>query len=233
MSAAPAIEARDLRFRYPGRAGEAAGPRFELRLDDWQVAAGDRVALHGPSGCGKSTLLDLVAGSLVADSGRLLVEGHDLTAISDAQRRAHRIRTIGFVFQDFPLLDYLEAEENVVLPYRLDPQLRLDAPVRERARDLLAGLGLGDKRGRLPGELSQGERQRVAIARALVTQPRLLLADEPTAGLDPDQSRRVLETLERLCEERGLTLLFVTHDPSLLARFDHAVAVAGWTTGAS
>ena len=184
------------------------------------------MALHGPSGCGKSTLLDLVAGSLAPSSGSLEVEGEDLAQLTEAQRRAHRIRTIGFVFQDFPLVEYLDAEENALLPYRIDPRLHIDDETRRRAQDLLESLGLGDKINRRPAELSQGERQRVAIARALVTQPRLLLADEPTAGLDPQQSANVLATLERLCDERGLTLLLVTHDPRLLSRFDDTLAVA-------
>jgi ABC-type lipoprotein export system ATPase subunit len=227
----PSIAIHGLRFSYAESGASAdRASAFSLHLDEWKVEKGRRVALHGPSGCGKSTLLDLIAGSLAPHSGQLEVEGSDLAKLSESQRRAHRIRQIGFVFQDFPLVDYLDAEENVQLPYRLDPDLRLDAETRDRAAGLLDDLGLADKRHRRPDELSQGERQRVAIARALVTEPRLLLADEPTAGLDPQNSSRVLDTLESLCEKRNLTLLMVTHDPSLLDRFDDTLAVADHST---
>ena len=154
-----------------------------------------------------------------------MVEGADVTRLSDDAARAHRIKTLGFVFQDFPLVEYLDAIENVLLPYRLNPALRLNDEARGRGRDLLAGLGLGGKIGRLPRELSIGERQRVAIARALVTGPSLLLADEPTAGLDPVQSLAVMQKLETASREHGLTLVMVTHDPALLGRFDHTLAV--------
>ena len=222
-----AIEIKGLRFSYPApHGGEDA---FHLELDDWRVERGARVALHGPSGCGKSTLLDLLAGVLRPNEGSIVVEGADVTRLSDDAARAHRIRTLGFVFQDFPLVEYLDALENVLLPYRLNPALRLDDEARSRARDLLAGLGLGGKVGRLPRELSIGERQRVAIARALVTGPSLLLADEPTAGLDPVQSLAVMQKLETASREHGLTLVMVTHDPALLGRFDTTLAVEGLT----
>jgi putative ABC transport system ATP-binding protein len=223
----PAIEIKGLRFSYPApHGGEDA---FHLELDDWRVERGERVALHGPSGCGKSTLLDLLAGVLRPNAGSIVVEGADITRLSDDAARAHRIKTLGFVFQDFPLVEYLDAIENVLLPYRLNPALRLDGEARDRARDLLAGLGLGGKTGRLPRELSIGERQRVAIARALVTGPSLLLADEPTAGLDPVQSLGVMQKLETASREHGLTLVMVTHDPALLGRFDKTLAVESLT----
>jgi putative ABC transport system ATP-binding protein len=183
------------------------------------------VALHGPSGCGKSTLLNLVAGMLRPSRGTLDVEGRELKSMSDAERRAHRIQKIGFVFQDFPLVDYLNAEENVLFPYRLNRALHLDATVRDRARYLLDYLGIADQRLSRPAELSQGEQQRVAIARSLVTDPVLLLADEPTAGLDPERSKSVMDLLESLSADRGLTLVMVTHDPATLARFNNILDV--------
>lgn len=217
-----AIAAVDLRFAYPHQPGTAP---FSLHLPAWSVPAGGRAALYGPSGCGKSTLLNLVAGILQPTSGSLEVAGKAMTALSEAERRAWRIRTMGFVFQDYPLVDYLSAVDNVLFPYRLNPALRLDGAARARALALLADLGLGDKVKRRPHQLSQGERQRVAIARALVTEPRLLLADEPTAGLDPERSTQVLDLLESLCADRGLTLLLVSHDPAVLSRFDDRLAV--------
>ena len=225
MSARPAIQVRGLRFSYPAPRPGSGGATFHLAIDQWRVEPGARVALHGPSGCGKSTLLDLLAGVLRPDAGSIEVEGRDLTKLGDEAVRGHRIRTLGFVFQDFPLVEYLDAVENVLFPYRLNPVLRLDAQARARARDLLGGLGLAGKESRLPRELSAGERQRVAIARALVTGPRLLLADEPTAGLDPEQSLAVVRQLEAASHDHGLTLVMVTHDPSLLGRFDQTLAV--------
>jgi putative ABC transport system ATP-binding protein len=229
---APAIRISGLRFSYPAPHGEGTAP-FHLALDDWQVERGTRVALYGPSGCGKSTLLDLLAGVLRPAAGSIEVEGEDLGRLADDAVRAHRIRTLGFVFQDFPLVDYLDAMENVLFPYRLNRALRLDGEARRRARDLLVGLGLAGKERRLPRELSVGERQRVAIARALVTGPRLLLADEPTAGLDPEQSLSVMLQLEEASREHGLTLVMVTHDPALLGRFDQTLAVERLAEGAS
>lgn len=217
-----AIEARNLAFAYPTRPNDTP---FSLSIEQWTVPRGGRVALHGPSGCGKSTLLNLVAGVLPAGSGSLVVSGRQLVGMSESERRAHRIRTMGFVFQDYPLVGHLSAVENVLFPYRLNPALSLDHAARSRATTLLTDLGLATKTRRLPRALSQGERQRVAIARALVTEPELLLADEPTAGLDPGRSQAVLELLEGLCADRSLTLLLVSHDPSVLARFEHTLAV--------
>ena len=215
------VRMRDVEFSYRSRSSPEH--RFRLSIEDWAVARGERWAVVGPSGSGKSTLLNLVAGILAPDSGRLEVGGLELRGASDGARRAHRIRTIGFVFQDFPLVEYLDSVENVLLPYRLNRALRLDARARERARDLLTDVGLESRLSARPAQLSQGERQRVALARALVTEPALLLADEPTAGLDREQSNAVLGQLETTCEQRQLTLLMVTHDDVLSARFDNAL----------
>jgi len=227
MSAGQAISLRELHFRHapPRGAPGAATAGFQLRLSRWSVARGARVALHGPSGCGKTTLLELVAGIHPASSGSLVVEGEELVGLSDARRRAHRIARVGFVFQDYALVEHLDLVQNVLLPYRLNPALRLDEGVRERAVRLLARLDLAGKERRLPGQLSQGERRRAAIARALITRARLLLADEPTASLDPERRGAVVELLEDLCAEHGLTLLLVTHDPALLPRFDEVLEV--------
>ncbi len=228
------IRIRGLRFAYPPtRGSRTVDPKgFSIALDSWTVSRGCRAALHGPSGCGKSTLLDLVAGVLRPSAGYLDVQGECLNELSESALRAHRIRSIGFVFQDYPLVEYLDAEENVLFPYRLNRALRLSDTVRDRARRLLDELGLGSKSRNRPAELSQGERQRVAIARALINQPGLLLADEPTAGLDPEQTVAVMEILEGLCRERALTLLMVTHDVTLLDRFDQVLDV-GALSGAS
>ncbi len=205
-----------LRFRY-GDAG------FALCVDELRAAAGEAVALVGPSGSGKTTLLHLVAGILMPDAGRVRVDGEDLGVLDAAARRAFRVRRIGLVFQEFELLDYLSVLDNVLLPYRVHPALRLDAAAQERARTLAARMGIEDKLGRRPGHLSQGERQRAAVCRALVTQAPLLLADEPTGNLDPVNKGRVLDALFELAVENQTTLLMVTHDHELLSRFDRVV----------
>ncbi len=221
-----AVCASNLVFHYPAR---RAVPGFELAVSELRIERGERVALHGPSGSGKSTLLNLIAGALVATTGTLWVGGRELRRLDARERRAHRLRTLGFVFQDFPLVDYLSALENVLFPYRLGSALRLDAAARQRARELLDELGLGDFATRRPAELSQGERQRVAIARALVTEPQVLLADEPTAGLDPSQSQAALDRIEALCRAGGRTLVWVTHDPALLDRFERRIGLVPTT----
>ena len=126
---------------------------------------------------------------------------------------------IPFVFQDFPLVDYLTALENVVLPYRINPILKLDETTLVRAKELLHHLGMHGKYHRKPKALSQGERQRVAVARAMITNPRLILADEPTAGLDPARSASVMSLLEEMVQESDCSLLVVTHDPMIRQRF--------------
>lgn len=220
----PAILLRGVRFSY-------APSGFELRVPELRVARGSRCAFFGPSGCGKSTLLDLVAGVRRALAGEVVVEGRDLGGLDDASRRAFRIRHVGFVFQDFPLVDYLDVEENVLYPYRVSRALSLSAAVRERAAALLDRLELLDKRRSRPRALSQGERQRVAVARALITEPPLLLADEPTAGLDARRRDDVLELLLGLAGEGVRTLVVVTHDPVVLERLEQHVAVEDFASG--
>ncbi|MEM8658122.1 MAG: ATP-binding cassette domain-containing protein, partial [Pseudomonadota bacterium] len=168
---APMIQIRDLSFAHPG--GD-----FRLNVPDLTVALGERVAVVGTSGTGKTTLLNLVAGILQPAAGRIEVAQTPVATLSDAQRRAFRIGTIGFVFQNFALIDYLTARENILYPYRISDALTLTAEVRARADALGAAVGLSDKLGRKPAALSQGEQQRIAICRALITQPKLLLADE-------------------------------------------------------
>ena len=182
------IELEDLEFRY----GEGD---FRLRIRKLTVERGSRVAVVGPSGSGKTTFLHLVAGISMPRTGRVLTSGIEVTALDDAARRAFRIRNIGLVFQEFELLEYLNVLDNILLPYRIDPVLRLDPGVRERAARLAERVGIGDKLGRFANRLSQGEKQRVAVCRALLVEPELLLADEPTGNLDPANKGRVLDIL--------------------------------------
>ncbi len=220
---ASSIELRGVRFAYPG--GE-----FALDVPELHFERGTRTAVVGPSGSGKTTLLHLVAGVYVPETGSVRVGETAVNELSDAARRAFRITSVGFVFQDFELLDYLDVRENVLLPYLLNPALRLDAGVRSRADDLLAELGLRDKRRRRITALSQGERQRVAVCRALLPSPRVLLADEPTGNLDPETSRRIVDLLVGRSREHGTTLVCVTHDHTLLDSFDELVDFADFYT---
>lgn len=185
--------------------------------------AGERVGVMGPSGCGKSTLLDILAGVHALDEGSLHVCGRELYGLGDPQRRRHRLEKIGFIYQDFPLLAYLTVRENVLLPYRVNPAIQLSGAARDRCARLLDALEIGALADRKPERLSQGERQRVAIARALITEPELLLADEPTAGLDPKRSDSLMNLLEGTAKSQGLTLIIVTHDRRICEGLDRTL----------
>ena len=200
---------------------------FRLRIGDLTVERGARAAVIGASGCGKTTLLHLIAGILEPDAGTIRVSGQEITALSDARRRDFRVRHVGLVFQEFELLEYLDVLDNVLLPFRINRSLALDAAARDRARGLVGAVGLEDKLHRPVPRLSQGERQRVGICRALVAAPSLILADEPTGNLDPDNKERALDILERFAAERDATLVVATHDHALLPRFDQVIDFAG------
>ena len=178
------------------------------------IGAGESVAIAGPSGAGKSTLLALLAGLDLPSSGRVLLEGHDLTQLDEDGRARLRAQRVGFVFQSFHLIPALTALENVMLPLELAG--RTDA--RGVAAATLAGVGLQDRTGHYPRQLSGGEQQRVAIARAFVTRPAVLFADEPTGNLDTATGARVGELLFELNTHAHTTLLLVTHDRELAAR---------------
>lgn len=210
------IQIDDLEFCYPS--GE-----FVLRVPSLRIPERSTTAFVGPSGCGKTTLLNLVAGIVTPRTGRVRTNGVEVGGLSDPERREFRIRRVGLVFQEFELLDYLSVLDNILLPYRISPALDLDASVRDRAERLAAAVGIRDKLRRYPGQLSQGERQRVAICRAVLTEPALLLADEPTGNLDPANTERVLDILFGYARESGATLVAVTHDRELIPRFQHQV----------
>jgi len=194
----------------------SGSPFHHYRLDQ-------SVAIIGPSGTGKSTLLKLVAGILTAKNGSVSVDGVDLGKLGDSERRAFRSERIGFIFQDFELLDYLSAFDNILHPYRISRTLRLDSKVRERARQLAREMGVNERLQAYPSQLSQGEKQRVAISRAVLTCPRLILADEATGNLDPANKQHILDLLFRYLQQSSATLLAVTHDHDLLDRFDRVI----------
>ncbi|MDF1502938.1 ABC transporter ATP-binding protein [Roseisolibacter sp. H3M3-2] len=204
----PVLSLHDVRREYRVGAGTVAAVRG-VSLD---VGAGEWVAVVGPSGCGKSTLLHLLGAVDRATAGTVRVNGADVGAMPDAEATAFRLRTVGFVFQRFYLMPTLTARENVELPMaeaRVPTRER-----RERARELLAYVGLGARGDHRPAQLSGGEQQRVAIARALANRPALLLADEPTGELDARTGAEIVELLGRLNAD-GTTIVVVTHDDSL------------------
>ena len=219
------VRIENLRFGY-GADG------FRLRIPEFSLADDERVAVVGPSGSGKTTLLNLIAGILTPEAGRIDVAGTEVSGLSDAERRRFRASRIGFVFQDFALLDYLSARQNIYYPYRITPALVLDDAARDRAERLATACGIGDKLDRHPSALSQGEQQRVAICRALVTQPKLILSDEATGNLDPDSKARILDLLFEQASEAGAAVLAVTHDHELLPRFERVLDFAQFREGA-
>jgi putative ABC transport system ATP-binding protein len=183
---------------------------------DLQVNAGEFVALMGPSGSGKSTLLNLLAGIDRPTAGRVVVAGDDITNLSESQLAVWRHRHIGFIFQFYNLIPVLTARENVELPLKLAKLSKADR--RRKVEVALDVVGLADRMDHFPRQLSGGQEQRVAIARAIVTDPTLLLADEPTGDLDAKSAREVLDLLAQLNEEFGKTIVLVTHDPRAAER---------------
>ena len=210
------IHIESLIFHYPS--GE-----FRLEIPEFTVTRGEKMAVIGPSGSGKTTLLNLISGIMTPVKGTLNVDNIKVNKLGDTERRVFRISNIGFVFQDFELLDYLNVLDNILHPYRITSALKMDRVVKQRAMALAKEMGIGDKLRRMANKLSQGEKQRAAICRALLPQPKLILADEATGNLDPDNKGLILDSLFRAVEEHDATLLAVTHDHELLKRFDRVV----------
>jgi putative ABC transport system ATP-binding protein len=180
---------------------------------DLTVRRGELVAVMGPSGSGKTTLLNCLSGLDDVDGGRVLVEGRDLFAMSDARRTSHRARTMGFIFQSFNLIPVFTAAENVELPLLLNGVPA--KPARATAVQMLERVGLGHRVAHRPGELSGGEQQRVTIARALAARPAIVWADEPTGNLDTQMADQVIGLLHELNRQEGQTIVLVTHDPGV------------------
>lgn len=192
-----------------------------LRGVDMEVYDGEFLAVVGPSGSGKSTLLHIIGGLDTPTKGRVMVEGSDISALSSGKLADYRNRMVGFIFQFYNLLPYLRAVENVELPMAIanvGPGRR-----RERALELLRLVGLGDKAFKRPTELSGGEQQRVAIARSLINEPRLLLADEPTGNIDTTSAEAIMEIFRRLVDERGVSIVMVTHNLELIRFCDRVI----------
>ena len=218
------IRIQSLKFNYPS--GE-----FFLNIPEFRVAGGEKVAIIGPSGSGKTTLLNLLAGIILPRQGSVSVNDVHVNELPDIARRDFRISTIGFVFQDFELLDYLNVMDNILHPYRITAALGLNSEVKTRAADLAGEMGIGDKFKRRVNDLSQGEKQRTAICRAMLPLPKLILADEATGNLDPDNKTLILDLLFRTVAEHDTTLLAVTHDYELLNRFDRVIDFREFRSG--
>jgi len=216
------LEARGIAKEFP----MPAGPVVALRDLSLRVAAGDYIAVSGPSGCGKSTLLHLLGCVDAPTRGSILVEGKDVAGLSDYERSRIRLRRIGFVFQRFFLLPMLTAWENVELPQSEAGRARVER--RARTAELLDYVGLANRAGHLPSQLSGGEMQRVAIARALANRPALLLADEPTGELDEANGEQIAGLFDRLHAD-GTTLVVVTHNAALARRARRRIQMRGGT----
>lgn len=204
------VRATRLRKLYRGGAEVEA-----LRGVDFEVGRGEMVAVVGPSGSGKTTLLNCLSGLDRFDTGQVWVDGRDLTAMSDRDRTAYRMRSMGFVFQAFNLLPVLTAAENAEIPLLLNGVRPKEA--RRRAIDALETLGMADRAGHRPDQLSGGEQQRVAVARALVHNPAVVWADEPTGNLDTEVTNVIIELLVRT-NRQGQTIVLVTHNPLVAER---------------
>jgi putative ABC transport system ATP-binding protein len=223
---------RDIMIRAEGleKSYTSGGrPLPVLRSIDLEVPAEAFVAIVGPSGSGKTTLLGLLAGLDEPTAGRVYLDGEDIFALSEDGRADFRARNVGFVFQTFHLLPTLTALENVLVPLELRGASGPSGEVRGRAVALLERVGLGERLGHYPAQLSGGEQQRVALARAFANEPKILFADEPTGNLDQETGGGIVQILEELNRGARTTLVLVTHDLALAERAHRVVSLAGGT----
>ena len=212
------IKIQNLKFSYNDK-------NFRLTIPSMQINQTEKVAITGPSGSGKTTLINLIAGVLSADSGKISIHEIVLNQYDPEDLQDLRILKMGMIFQEFELLEYLSVLDNILLPYRINPILTLNQNVQERAETLASDLGIADKLKRKPENLSQGERQRTAVCRALLTQPALILGDEPTGNLDHKNRDHVIEVLFNYGNEHDIPLIIVTHDQDLVRKFDRIIDV--------
>ena len=203
---------------------EGAVPVKAVNGIDLTITEGEFTALKGPSGCGKTTLLNLLGGLDQPTSGSILIDGTDITALSDNELIDFRLHNIGFVFQAYNLIPVLSATENVSFIMLLQ-----DRPKEERlarAEQLLKAVGLEGKEDKRPGQLSGGQQQRVAVARALASKPKFVLADEPTANLDSESTSKLLDIMEQLNAQENMTFVFATHDNRVIAKAKRVVSIS-------
>jgi putative ABC transport system ATP-binding protein len=218
---APAIRLTDVHFAY------GKGPEI-LHIPNLEVKAGEKVFLFGPSGSGKTTLLGVLAGVLGGYTGDVQVLGRNIEKLSGSQRDAFRGSHLGYIFQLFNLIPYLSVVENITLPCRLSPERRVrlnGVSLHQAAHTVAKRLGIDELLSKRVTNLSVGQQQRVAAARSLLGAPELIIADEPTSSLDYDHRERFLELLFESCKAAGSTLLFVSHDRSLMHLFDRQLSL--------
>jgi putative ABC transport system ATP-binding protein len=213
------LEARDLVKRYPVGSGQSEA----LRGVSLRVQQGEFIAIMGPSGSGKTTLLHLLGGLDRPTDGEVVIDGINVSRLSDRRATLTRREKTGFVFQFFNLIPLLSVRENVALPFLISGEV--SAPLLERVDEMLVLVGLQNKGSHRPDQLSAGEQQRVALARALVTHPAIVLADEPTGNLDYATGAEILDLLWNSCERRGQTILLVTHDSRAAAYADRVLVM--------
>ena len=212
----PDLRLESVRVSYPGLAAPV------LDIPALAIGTGERVAVTGPSGSGKSTLVNIITGLARPASGRVLWKGVDIAALPEAARDRWRARNVGLVMQEFHLFPGLSAVENVLLPARL--RFAADAALRRRAHDLLDRVGLKQHDQSIE-TMSRGEMQRVAVARALLRKPGVIIADEPTASLDPESGSAVIDHLLALAQDEGATIIAVSHDARLVARMARRIHI--------
>ncbi len=210
------IQLKDIQFRHPQS-------DFVLGISRMNFAEGSKTAIIGPSGFGKTTMLNLLAGILIPEVGTVNIKDVAINQLSDSQRRDFRIQHIGFIFQDFRLIPYLNILDNILLPYRINGILKIEADTIQNAKNIAHDMGIGAKLKKYPAKLSHGERQRVAICRALLNRPSLILADEPTGNLDPENKRKIMAVLFNYVEKYNSTLITVTHDHEMLKGFEQTI----------
>ena len=212
------LQIRDLHFQYPAS-------DFKIEISDIKITQGSKIAISGKSGSGKTTLIHLISGILKPQSGEILFYDKSITDMNDKEIRKHRISNIGFIFQEFELLEHLNVMDNLILPYKINKSLVLDAEIKDKAKEIANRIGIGNKLDQHPKQLSGGERQRLAIARALITSPPLIIADEPTGNLDEKTSNIVMDEITDQVSYTNSTLIMISHNNELISSFDETIDI--------
>ena len=212
------LQIRDLHFQYPAS-------DFKIEISCIKITQGSKIAISGKSGSGKTTLIHLISGILKPQSGEILFYDKSITDMSEKEIRKHRISNIGFIFQEFELLEYLNVMDNLILPYKINKSLVLDAEIKDKAKEIANRIGIGNKLDQHPKQLSGGERQRLAIARALITSPPLIIADEPTGNLDEKTSNIVMDEITDQVSYTNSTLIMISHNNELISSFDEIIDI--------
>ena len=211
------IEISNLKFSFSN------STKTLLDISDLKINQGEKIFLHGPSGCGKSTLLEIISGVLNFNHGEVMVDQISMSKLTPSEKDQFRSKNIGYIFQNFNLLPYLNIFENITLPLHLNGKIKNTENIQQDVKSICEKLGIADLLYQNVGQLSVGQQQRVAVARALISQPKLILADEPTSALDFDHRDKFLKLLFEVCSEKKITLIFVSHDHSLKSKFDRSI----------